>query len=198
VGAQERDAEARHAFAELLKTLPSQRVVVIDETSTHCDMYPRYARAPKGKRALATARRNYGQNVSVIASLTLKGSGPVVAVTGAVNTAIFTSFIRDTLVPTLQPGDIVLMDNLRCHKATAVQAALDAAGARLLFLPAYSPDFSPIENAFSKVKACLARLRPQTPDALYDALHHAFDAISARDAHAFFRAAGFSSLAQFT
>jgi len=121
-----------------------------------------------------------------------------VAVEGAVNTAIFTAFIRDSLVPTLQPGDIVVMDNLSCHKAAAVQTALDAAGAHLLFLPAYSPDFSPIENAFSKVKAFLARLRPQTPDALYDALHQAFDAISAHDAHAFFHHAGFSVLVQAT
>lgn len=194
MGARERDPLVRRLFADVAASLPAERVIVIDETSTHRDMHPRYARAPKGQRAHASAARNYGSNVSVIASLSLAGMGPALALEGAVNTSVFLTFIRELLVPTLRPGDIVLLDNLSIHKADAVQQAIEAVGARLLFLPPYSPDFSPIEMVFSKLKALLRRARPQSLADLLTALKHALDAISVTDALGFFCAAGYLNI----
>jgi transposase len=194
VGARERNAVERLLFADVIAALPAERVIVIDETSTHRDMHPRYARAPKGQRAFATAHRNYGQNMSLIASLSLRGTGPAMALEGAVNTTAFLVFIRDLLVPTLRSGDIVLMDNLSCHKTDAVRLAIEAVGAQVLFLPPYSPDFSPIEQAFSKLKAALRRLRPQSFLDLLSALRQALDSISVKDALGFFCSAGFLNI----
>lgn len=194
MGASERNPVERILFADLAATLPAQRVIVVDETSTHLDMHPAYARAPKGQRAFVSARRNYGHNVSLIASLSLSGAGPAMAIEGPVNTAVFTAFVSDVLLPTLKPGDMVVLDNLGCHKADAVRAAIERAGATLLFLPAYSPDFSPIEQAFSKLKAFLRRVRPQSLPDLFTALRHALEAISVNDALGFFCSAGFTNI----
>lgn len=194
MGARERNALARLWFADAIATLPAERVVVIDETSTHRDMYPVYARAPKGQRAVASAARNYGRKVSLMASLSWRGTGPALALEGAVNTAACLVFIRDLLVPTLRSGDIVLMDNLSCHKTDAVRLAIESVGARVLFLPPYSPDFSPMEQAFSKLKAGLRRLRPQTLPDLLTALAHTLDSITVSDALGFFCCAGFLNI----
>jgi len=157
VVAREGDPLARRLFADVVADLPAERVIVVDETSTQRDMHPRYAWAPRGERAVASAARNTGSNVSVIASLSLSGLGPALALEGAVNTAVFLTYIRDLLVPTLRPGDIVVLDNLGCHKADAVRLALEAVGARLLFLPAYSPDFRPSSRLSANLKpACAA------------------------------------------
>jgi len=115
-------------------------------------------------------------------------------VEGSVTTAVFESYVRQILGPTLQPGDIVIVDNLRPHHAYAVQAAIQARGASLLFLPAYSPDLSPIENAFSKIKQTLRRLRAQTLDTLIAAIDQALASITAFDAIGFFVQAGFFNL----
>jgi transposase len=194
VGARERNLLERLLFADAIATLPAERVIVVDETSTHRDMYPIYARAPKGQRAWATAKRNYGHNVSLIASLSLQGTGPALAIEGAVNAATFLVFIRELLVPTLRAGDIVLMDNLSCHKTDAVRLAIEAVGAQVLFLPPYSPDFSPIEQAFSKLKAGLRSLRPPSLPDLLTALAQTLDSISVNDALGFFCSAGFLNI----
>jgi transposase len=113
---------------------------------------------------------------------------------GAVDTATFLVFVRDLLIPTLRPGDIVLLDNLSCHKTDAVRLAIEAVGARLLFLPPYSPDFSPIEQAFSKLKTHWRRARAQSFSDLLAALRHALDSISVTDALGFFCTAGFLNI----
>jgi transposase len=194
VAARERNAVERYLFADVAATVPAERVIIIDETGTQRDMHPRYARAPKGQRAFASAARNYGRHVSVISSLSLAGMGPTLALEGAVDTAVFATFVRELLVPVLRPGDIVVLDNLSCHKADVIDHAVRAAGARLLFLPAYSPDFSPIEHAFSKLKAFLRRARPQSLHDLFEAIHAALDTISVTDALGFFCAAGFTNI----
>jgi len=133
--ARERDVVARLLFADLIQTLPVERVVVLDESSVHRDMHRLYARALVGQRAVCPATRNFGGNVSILAALRLDGIGPALAVEGAVNTAIFTTYIQDLLVPTLRPGDIVVLDNLRCHHANAVRDAIQAVGAHSSFCP---------------------------------------------------------------
>lgn len=194
MGARERSIVERVLFADQMETLPAERVVVIDESSTHRDMYRLYARALRGERAYAKEVRNYGMNVSLIASLRLDGFSSGMAVEGSVNQAVFQAYITQVLVPTLRLGDIVLMDNLSCHKTLAVRQAIEAAGAELLFFPAYSPDFSPIEYAFSQVKAWLRTVRAHTLEALIDALTQALDQVSALDALAYFITAGFTEI----
>jgi len=194
MGATERNEPERLLFADVMSTLSAEKIKVIDESSTHCDMNPDYAWAPKDQRAYATGKRNYGSNVSLIASLSLDGCGPAFAIEGSVNSAVFTTYVNDLLAPTLQPGDLVLMDNLSSHKTAAVRQAIEARGARLLFFPAYSPDFSPIEQAFSKIKAILRRIRPQTLSDLYDAIQVAIDQVTSTDALGYFCAAGFLNI----
>lgn len=181
-------------FRDLIQTLDARCVVVVDESSTHLGMSTAYARSPRGQRAYAVQRRNYGQNVSLIASLRLSGMETGMVVEGAVNTAGFEAYVREILVPSLKPGDIVLLDNLICHKSPRVRGLVQACGCRLLFLPAYSPDFSPIEQAFSKIKQCLKRLAAQTLDTLFEAIRQALEIISPDDAIGFFIDAGFLSL----
>ena len=153
-------------------------------------MHPRCAWAPCGERTVASA----GSNLGVIASLSLSDLGAALALEGAVNTAVFLAYIRDLLVPTLRPGDIVVLDNLGCHKADAVRLAVETGGACLLFLPAYSPDFSPIEQASGKLKACLRRAHPQSFTNLLNVLHRALDTISVTDALGFFCTASFLNI----
>lgn len=194
MAAQERNRVERLLFADVIQTLPAEKVIVVDESGTHRDMTTRYARAPRGHRAIDTAKRNYGANVTLIAGLRLSGMQAAFAIEGAVNTAVFETYVAQVLAPTLQPGDIVILDNLSCHKSKTTQRLIHARGASLLFLPPYSPDFSPIENAFAKLKAFLRRQRAQTLDALMDAFRRALDTISPLDALGFFIHAGFLNI----
>lgn len=178
----------------MAETLPARRLVVIDESATHLDMVPKYARAPKGQRAYATQRRNYGQNVTLLAGLTLDGMTAPLVIQGAVNTAVFEAYVEHVLCPCLPDNALVILDNLAPHHAKRVEVLLRAKGAQLLFLPAYSPDFSPIENAFSKIKQALRRLKAQTLDALIDAIGLALNQITPFDAIGFFVQAGLFNL----
>lgn len=181
-------------FGDQLSTLEARRVVVVDESSTHLGMTPRYARAPRGERAYADTLRNYGQNVSLIAGLRLDGMVAPFVVEGAINTAVFETYVREILCPTLRRGDIVMLDNLRCHKAHVIQALIEASGASLLFLPPYSPDLSPIEKAFSKLKTFVRRAKALTLDALMDALAQALAMVTLSDALGWFSSCGFLNL----
>src|SRR5262249_7041851 len=169
-----------------MQTLDVKRLVVVDESSTHLHMYPRYARSPRGQRAYEAQKRNYGQNISLLASLRLAGMGPAMVVPGGVSTTVFETFVRHVLLPTLQPGDIVLLDNLPAHKARIIRSLLHPKRCRLLFLPAYSPDLSPIEQAFAKIKQLLRQAKAATFEALVEAIALAFQQVSPTDALGFF------------
>lgn len=177
-----------------MQTLPARKVVIIDESSTHLDMARRYGRAPRGQRVLVKQRRNYGKNVTLLAGLRLDGMTESMVIEGAVTASVFETFVEQVLLPTLQPGDIVVLDNLVVHKSKRVETLLHTHGCQLLFLPAYSPDLSPIEQAFSKIKAFLRTLRAQTVDALIDSIAQALVSISPFDAIGFFTDAGFLNL----
>jgi transposase len=122
-------------------------VVVIDESSTHLDMARRYGRAPRGQRIYVKQRRNYGKNVTLLAGWRLEGMTESMVIEGAVTTPVFEAFVEHMLLPALQPGDIVVLDNLAVHQSSRVEKLLLRHGCQLLFLPAYSPDRSPIEQA---------------------------------------------------
>jgi transposase len=155
--------------------------VWLDETGSHLGYTPRYAWAPRGERAYGVAPRNPGENKTVIAALTRKGLGPALRFDGAMTTERFEGYVRHVLAPTLRPGQVVVADNLRAHHGQRARAAIEARGAQLWYLPPYSPDFNPLELAFSKVKQHLRRAEPRTDDALRAATWAAFATVTPGD-----------------
>lgn len=194
VSASERNEEARSDWQSRAETLPARRVVVVDESSTHLGMTSAYARAPHGERAYARQQRNYGKNMTLLAGLRLEGISAPMLIEGAVNTAVFETFVEQVLLPTLHEGDLVVVDNLSAHKSKRVEVLLARKRCKILFLPAYSPDFSPIENAFAKIKQFLRVAQAETVDMLIAALDQALATISPYDAIGFFTNAGFLNL----
>ena len=168
----------------------------LDETGSHLGLVRRYARAPRGERAVGRTPRNRGRTRTTITVLTLAGMGPGLVVEGGISTAGFETYVEHLLVPTLQPGQIVVMDNLRQHQSSRTRAVIEARGAELWFLPAYSPDLNPIEEAFSKVKTLLRTAGARTHAALVAAIRTALQAITSADAHGYFRHCGYPNLAQ--
>ncbi len=140
----------------------------MDECSTNIALTGLYARAPKGERAYGEAPRNWGKNVTLIASMSAEGIWATMSVEGATDGAAFETYVRHFLLPSLGEGKIVVMDNLQVHKMRRVEELIEGAGAEILFLPPYSPNFSPIEEAFSKVKAILRRIGARTREALLE------------------------------
>ena len=155
-------------------------------------MTPRYARSPRGKRAIGAVPRNYGANMTLMASLSLQGMGEALILDGAADASAFELYIEHILAPSLRPGQIVILDNLSIHQGARVRQAIEARGCRLLFLPAYSPDFSPIEEAFSKLKTFLRRVGARTREALQEAIAQALTLITAQDARGWFTHCGYS------
>ena len=192
IGAVERNEAERAAFRAVMKTLPVEDIVVLDESSTRIGMIPLYARAPRGCRAYDHAIQNYGHNVTLLASMTVDGMQAAMALEGAVDETVFEAFVREVLIPTLHPGQIVIMDNLSSHKNAQVLNLLAQADCQVLFLPAYSPDLSPIEEAFSKFKAFLRRCRCRTIPALIRAIGQGLDKITAENARGWFAHTGFA------
>lgn len=147
-------------------------------------------RAPRGERLRAGMPHGHWRTTTFVAGLRLGGIDAPMVVDGPINGEIFLAYVRRVLAPTLRPGDVVIMDNLGSHKGAAVRAAIDAAGAELRFLPAYSPDLNPIENAFSKLKALLRKAAARTRDGLWAAVAKAIDAFTPEECANFFTAAG--------
>jgi transposase len=141
-------------------------IVVIDEFGSNLDLTRRYARAPRGQRALARLPRNTPPNTTTISSLTTAGMGPSLMTIGGVTSALFEAYIEHILGPSLREGQIVVLDNLSAHKSPRLRELLAARGCRLWYLPSYSPDYSPIELAFAKVKAELRRVGARTREVL--------------------------------
>ena len=154
-------------------------------------MTPLYAYAPRGQRAYGKVPRNYGATMTLIASLSLQGMGQAFILDGAADSAAFEIYVEQLLAPSLKPGQIVVLDNLSIHQGPKVRQAIEARGCRLLFLPAYSPDFSPIEEAFSKLKTSLRRRGARTREALQEAIAQALDLITATDALGWFTHCGY-------
>lgn len=171
--------------------LDARRFVIVDETSTFCHMTRRYSRSPRGQPASGCVARNRGTATTLIASLTPTGMGPAMTIEGATSGAVFIEYVRTWLAPSLEPGQIVILDNVGAHLPSRVRELIEARGAEVLFLPAYSPDFSPIELAFSKLKAILRRIGATTPEALEDAIAEALAAITPQDIHGYFTHCGY-------
>jgi transposase len=189
--ASERNEAARAAWRDEVAAVRPEYLVFVDDTGSHLWYTPRYAWAPRGQRAYATAPVNRGENKTVVAALTLDGVGPRLRFDGAMTTARFEGYVHHVLAPSLRPGHVVVADNLKAHHSPAVRAAIEARGARFLPLPAYSPDFNPIEEAFFQIKQALRRAQARTDDALRAATWAAFATITPADAAGWFRHCGY-------
>jgi len=162
----------------------------VDEMGTNTSLSPRYAYSLKDSRAYAKVPRNRGVNTTVLASMSLKGMGPCLAVEGTTTATVFEAYVEQALAPNLRRGQIVVVDNLGAHKGARVRELIEEQDCQLLYLPPYSPDFNPIEEAFSK-KGALRKAGAQTREALIEALGVAISAVSARDARGFFEHGGY-------
>ena len=168
------------------------RLKFIDESGVNISMTRLYGRAPKGERVLGSVPHDHGPNVTIIGSIGLGGIGAAMSFEGAVSGDIFRVFIDQVLAPTLCEGDVVVMDNLPSHKVKGIEEAIESRGATLVYLPPYSPDFSPIEECWSKVKAWLRKIKARTLEALDDAIVVAFDQVTTFDAAGWFRHCGYA------
>ncbi len=191
LGASERKEEERLEWRKKVKDLDITKCRVIDETGSNIALTRLYGRAPKGKRARGSIPRNRGKNMTLISDLSLGGLGELFIIDGSANGDLFEAYVEQILVPTLHSGEIVILDNLSIHKRKKVRELIEAQGCQLLFLPAYSPDFSPIEEAFSKIKSVLRRIGARTREALQEALEDACTTITASDAVGWFRHCGY-------
>jgi transposase len=193
--ASERDtprvqAERLH-YRDLSAALDLRRVKFIDESGINLALTRLYGRAPRGERALGSAPQNYGQNVTILGALSYTGVEAVMTIEGATDADVFRAYVREVLCPTLRQGDIVVADNLSAHKAAGVQEAIAAQGARLLYLPPYSPDLNPIEQCWSKIKAFLRAAKARTREALDEAVTRALGTVTEADARAWFTHCGY-------
>lgn len=181
--------EERRSFAQEVEPIEPKRLVFVDETGVTTAMTPAYGRAPKGERVEASAPASW-ESVTVIAAIGLDGIRAPLAFPGGTTAAIFQTYVEQVLVPALRKGDVVIFDNLAAHLRPEVTEAIERAGASVLPLPPYSPDFNPIEEMFSKFKESLRRLGARAKDHLYDAIGEALREVTIQDILGWFRQAG--------
>jgi transposase len=172
------------------------RLVFVDEMGTHTSLAPLYAYAPVGQRAFFEVPRNRGTNTTLLTSLHAGGMGPSMAVEGATTARVFETYVEHFLSPVLKPGQLVVMDNLGAHRPKRIRELIEARGCELVYLPPYSPDLNPIEEAFSKLKHILRKIGARTKEALVEAMGRALGAVSAQDVRAFFIHCGYRTPAQ--
>jgi transposase len=198
LAASERNEEARAAWRAAAAQLDPEQLVFVDESGTNISLTRVYGWAPHDRRATGSVPRNHGKNTTLVAALAPDGLHEPWLIEGAIETDSFAWYITEQLAPTLRPGQIVVLDNLSVHKADRIRQAIEARHCQLLFLPPYSPDFTPIEQAFSKIKAILRGLGARSKEALQEAVRLAIEAITRHDAAAWFAHAGYALPAQAT
>lgn len=181
----------REAWFENQLDWDPARLVFIDETWASTNMARTRGRAPKGERLRAGVPHGHWKTTTFIAGLRLSGFVAPIVLDGPINGEAFQAYVDQALVPTLRCGDIVVMDNLGSHKGPGVRKAIEAAGATLLYLPPYSPDFNPIEKAFAKLKALLRKAAERTQEGLWNAIGDLLPAITPQEAANYFVAAGY-------
>ncbi len=174
----------------------SRRFVFVDECSANTSLTPLYAWSRRGERARWCVPRNWGANVTLLSSMTQEGMGPSLAVEGPTTREVFEAYLEQVLGPTLSPGQVVVMDNLSAHKGEKVRELIEERGCELMYLPPYSPDFNPIEEAFAKIKGILRKAEARSREALIEAIAQAISVVSARDARGFFEHCGYRAMVQ--
>jgi transposase len=184
-------AAERVAWKASQPKIDIHRLVFIDETGASTKMARLYGRSPYGQRCVAALPHGHWKTTTFVSALRATGMTAPMVLDGPMDGSAFEAYVTQVLVPTLRPGDIVVMDNLAAHKRAEVGIAIDAAGARLLYLPPYSPDLNPIEMAFAKLKAALRKAAARSVEALVGAIAVALAAFSAQECLNFFAAAGY-------
>ena len=175
------------------QSLDPARLVFIDETGTWTNMTRLYGRARRGRRVVGHAPWGHWKTVTFVAALRQDAITAPFVIDRPMNAVIFVEYVRQCLVPTLQPGDIVSMDNLSVHKVEQVRQLIEATGAEPRYLPSYSPDFNPIEQAFAKLKAHLRKARERTIPALYDRIGTTLDLYTPQECQNYFANSGYAS-----
>jgi transposase len=198
VDAVERDEWLRAAWRVMVaEKVEPQRLVFVDEMGANTSLSVLHAWSHTGKRAYCSVPRNRGKNTTfLLASMSVEGMGPTLAVRGATDREVFEAYVEEVLAPSLRSGQIVVMDNLSAHKGHRVRELIEERGCELLYLPSYSPDLNPIEEAFSKLKGILRKAEARSREALIEAMGRALDAITPQDAEGFFRHCGYRSPGQ--
>jgi transposase len=164
----------------------------LDESGINIDLTRRYGRAAPGERVVDSVPQPSGPQTTTLAVIGWTGITAPLVLSGSVNGSVFYGYIEQCVLPTLQPGDILFMDNLSAHKVAGLEELVRSCGAHLIYLPPYSPDFNPIELAWSKVKTILRRIKARTFSDLIDALKVALEAITPQDIHAWFAHCGYA------
>ena len=186
-------AEARRAFIRRQPALDPDRLVFIDETWATTNMARRYGRAARGLRLLAPVPHGHWKVTTLVAGLRRSGITAPCVFDGAINGERFRAYVEQMLVPTLRPRDIVLLDNLSSHKIAGIATAITAQGAQLIYLPPYSPDLNPIEQAFAKLKAVLRQAAQRTREGLWQTIGCSLDLYPPQECRNFFLKAGYAT-----
>ena len=181
----------RDAWWHKIAGLDLGRFVFLDESGAKTNMTRLYGRTFGGQRVVDAAPHGHWHTTTMLASIRLDGTTAAMVIEGATDTAVFGAYVNHVLVPSLRPGDIVVMDNLAPHKVPDVAEAIASVGATAWYLPPYSPDFNPIEKMWSKIKAFLRNVKARTPEALLSAIATALHTVSVSDATGWFESCGY-------
>ena len=173
-----------------------EKLVFVDECGTHTSLAPIYGYAPRGEWLRLSVPRNRGKNTTLLSSMTTRGMGASLAVEGSTTARVFEAYVEKVLAPSLHSGQVVVMDNLGAHRPKRIRELIEEQGCELLYLPAYSPDYNPIEEAFAKIKSFLRRTAARSKEALIEAIGGALSAITIADAQSFFEHAGYRPAGQ--
>ena len=176
-----------------MASLDASRLVFLDETGSNTAMARRYGRAPRGRRVDGPVPHGHWKSVTLTAAIRLGGVGGCLAFDGATDAATFESYVEQVLVPALRRGDIVVLDNLGAHKGGEVERLIRGAGAEVRYLPAYSPDFNPIEKMFGKLKTYLRKVAARSVDRLIEAMGDGLRSVTHEDIAGWFRSCGYST-----
>ncbi len=188
----ERVQDRRAEYDAQVKAEVLSKFKFLDEAGSNPAMTRLYGRAAKGNRVIETVAQNYGENITMLASLSLAGVEAPMTINGAVDGIVFKVYIAEVLCPTLKAGDVVVMDNLPVHKVAGVKELIEGRGARLIYLPPYSPDLNPIEKCWSKIKTYLRKAKARTREELEKALREALLLVTAEDARGWFNSCGYA------
>jgi transposase len=181
----------------VISSIEPERFVFVDECSSNTSLAPLYGWARKGERANQRVPRNWGKNITLISSLGKeRGMGASLVVEGSTNAMVFETYLQEVLLPTLKKGQVVVMDDLSAHKGQRVRDLIEARGCQLIYLPPYSPDFNPIEQAFSKLKNYLRAACARSRDALMEIIGEALSTITVSDAEGYFEHCGYRRVVQ--
>jgi transposase len=184
-------ATAREAWADNQSKLDPDRLVFIDETGTSTNMARLRGRAPRGERLIGKVPHGHWKTTTFVAGLRSTALTAPCVIDGPMNGNAFLAYVEQVLAPTLKPGDTIVLDNLSAHKVPGVREAVEAAGARLLYLPPYSPDFNPIEQLFAKLKALLRKAAERSVEGLWSRIAALLSAFTTEECTNYFRNAGY-------